>query len=96
MKILLGCITGLLALFYCYGLNLGAIELLRFVIGAAALWVPLGGWLYLLLRDEVPNRTVRLALSAGVSYALPTLFFFAAATGCGNSMCLRRGPLSKR
>jgi hypothetical protein len=79
-KILLGCITGLLALFYCQDLNLGAIELLRFVIGAAALWVPLGGWLYLLLRDEVPDRTVRLAFSAGVSYALTTLFFFAAAT----------------
>jgi len=80
IKILLGAITGLLVLFYCYGLNLGAIELLHFVVGVAALWLPLGGWLYLLLRDEVPDRTVRLAFSAGVSYALTTLFFFAAAT----------------
>ena len=65
---------------YCVELHLGALELLRFIIGALALWMPLGGWLYLLLRKEVPDRTIRVAFSAGSSYALTTLFYFAAAT----------------
>src|SRR5262249_25616831 len=79
-KIILGFTIAFLAAYYCRALNLGALELSRFVIGAAALWVPLAGWLYLLLRNEVPDRILRLALSAGRSYALTTLFYFAAAT----------------
>jgi hypothetical protein len=79
-KIVLGCIAGSLAVFYCYQLNLGPVEAGHFIIGSLALWVPLGGWLYLLLRNEVPDRTVRIAFSAGASYALTTLFYFAAAT----------------
>ena len=79
-KIILGCVAASLAAYYCRALNLGALELLRFVAGALALWVPLGGWLYLLLRNEVPDRIVRLSFSAGGSYALTTLFYFAAAT----------------
>ena len=79
-KIVLGCITGYLAAYYCKELNLGALELVRFVTGALALWMPLGGWLYLLLRNELPDRTIRIALSAASSYALTTLFYFAAAT----------------
>ena len=54
---------------YCVELHLGALELLRFIIGALALWMPLGGWLYLLLRKEVPDRTIRVAFSAGSSRA---------------------------
>src|SRR5437773_7997405 len=79
-KIVLGCITGYLAAYYCKELNLGALELVRFVTGALALWMPLGGWLYVLLRNELPDRTIRIALSAASSYALTTLFYFAAAT----------------
>src|SRR6266480_5558694 len=79
-KIVLGCITGYLAAYYCKELNLGPLELVRFVTGALALWMPLGGWLYLLLRNELPDRTIRIALSAASSYALTTLFYFAAAT----------------
>ena len=79
-KIVLGCIAGSLAAYYCEALNVGALELLRFVAGAIALWLPLGGWLYLLLRNELPDRTVRIAFSAAGSYALTTLFYFAAAT----------------
>jgi hypothetical protein len=79
-KIVLGCIAGSLTAYYCAELNLGALELLRFVAGALALWMPLGGWLYLLLRNELPDRTVRIAFSAAGSYALTTLFYFAAAT----------------
>jgi hypothetical protein len=79
-KIILGCVAASLAAYYCRALNLGALELLRFVAGALALWVPIGGWLYLLLRNEVPDRIVRLSFSAGGSYALTTLFYFAAAT----------------
>src|SRR5437773_2057400 len=79
-KIVLGCITGSLAAYYCEKLNLGAIELLRLVAGALALWLPLGGWLYLSLRNELPDRTIRIAISAAGSYALTTLFYFAAAT----------------
>ena len=37
--------------------------------------MPLGGWFYLLLRKEVPDRTIRVAFSAGSSYALTTLFY---------------------
>ncbi len=79
-KIVLGCITGCLAVYYCKELNLGGLELVRFVAGALALWTPLGGWLYLSLRTELPDRTVRIAFSAAASYALTTLFYFAAAT----------------
>jgi hypothetical protein len=79
-KIILGCATVFLGAYYCRALNLGPLELLRFVMGAVALWLPLGGWLYLLLRNEVPDRIIRLVLSAGGSYALTTLFYFGAAT----------------
>src|SRR6516225_2238349 len=79
-KIVLGCIAGSLTAYYCAALNLGALELIRFVAGAVALWMPLGGWLYLSLRNELPDRTVRIAFSAGGSYALTALFYFAAAT----------------
>jgi hypothetical protein len=79
-KIVLGCVTVFLTVCYCVELHLGALELLRFIIGALALWMPLGGWLYLLLRKEVPDRIIRVAFSAGSSYALTTLFYFAAAT----------------
>ena len=79
-KIVLGLIASSLAAYYCEELNLGALELLRFIVGTLALWLPLGGWLYLLLGKEVPDRIVRLAFSASGSYALTTLFYFAAAT----------------
>jgi hypothetical protein len=79
-KIVLGCVTVFLTVWYCVELHLGALELLRFIIGALALWMPLAGWLYLSLRKEVPDRTIRVAFSAGSSYALTTLFYFAAAT----------------
>jgi len=79
-KIILGAIAGCLLTYYCAALNLGALELLRFMVGALALWIPLGGWLYVLLRNEVPDRIIRIAFSAGSSYALTTLFYFGAAT----------------
>ena len=79
-KIILGAIAGCLLTYYCAALNLGALELLRFMAGALALWIPLGGWLYVLLRNEVPDRISRIAFSAGSSYALTTLFYFGAAT----------------
>ena len=79
-KIVLGFITGVLAVYYCKALHVGVVELLRFVGGALALWLPLAGWFYLLLRNEVPDRIVRIAFSVGGSYALTTLFYFAAAT----------------
>src|ERR1043166_2674578 len=79
-KIILGCTTAFLGAYYCRALNLGPLELLRFVVGALALWLPVGGWLYLLLRNEMPDRIVRIAFSAGGSYALTTLLYFAAAT----------------
>jgi len=80
IRIVLGCIAGFLTACYCVELHLGALELLRLISGALTLWMPLGGWLYLLLRKEVPDRTIRLAFSAAASYALTTLFYFAAAT----------------
>jgi len=79
-KIVLGCTTAFLGAYYCRALNLGPLELVRFVTSAVALWMPVGAWLYLLLRSEVSDRVVRLAFSAGASYALTTLFYFAAAT----------------
>lgn len=41
--------------------------------------MPAAAWIYVLLRAEVAGRVVRLALSAGGSYAVTTLIFFAAA-----------------
>jgi hypothetical protein len=79
-KIVLGCITGFLIVSYCVELHLGGLELFRFITGALALWLPLAGWLYLLLRREVPDRTIRIVFSAACSYALTTLFYFATAT----------------
>jgi len=79
-KIGLALIAIALAAYYCAQLNLGALELLRFLVGILALWLPVGAWLYVLLRKEVPDRIVRLAFSASGSYALTTLFYFAAAT----------------
>ncbi|MGE5818216.1 MAG: hypothetical protein ACM37Z_09350 [Deltaproteobacteria bacterium] len=79
-KIVLGFITGVLAVYYCKALHVGVVELLRFVGGALALWLPFAGWLYLVSRNEVPDRTVRIAFGAASSYALTTLFYFAAAT----------------
>src|SRR5437667_8451656 len=79
-KIILGAIAGCLTVYYCVELRLGALELFRFMAGALALWIPLGGWLYVLLRNEVPDRIIRIAFSAGSSYALTTLFYFGAAT----------------
>src|SRR5438128_700783 len=72
-KIILACIASCLTVYYCAELHLGALELLRFMAGALALWIPLGGWLYVLLRNEVPDRIIRIAFSAGSSYALTTL-----------------------
>jgi hypothetical protein len=80
MKILLVFVASCLTVYYCVELHLGGLELLRFVVGALALWLPVGGWLYLLVRNEVPDRIVRIAFSAGGSYALTTLFYFAVAT----------------
>ena len=57
-KIVLGCATVFLTVFYCVELHLGALELLRFTSGALALWMPLGGWFYLLLRKL--NRVILL------------------------------------
>ena len=79
-KIIPACIASCLTVYYCAELHLGALELLRFIGGALALWIPLGGWLYVLLRNEVPDRIIRIAFSAGSSYALTTLFYFGAAT----------------
>src|SRR6266481_544162 len=79
-KIIPACIASCLTVYYCAELHLGALELLRFMAGALALWIPLGGWLYVLLRNEVPDRIIRIAFSAGSSYALTTLFYFGAAT----------------
>ena len=78
-KIILACIASCLTVYYCAELHLGALELLRFMAGALALWIPLGGWLYVLLRNEVPDRIIRIAFSAGSSYALTILFYFGAA-----------------
>src|SRR6266550_1926006 len=78
-KIILGAIAGCLTVYYCVELRLGALELFRFMAGALALWIPLGGWLYVLLRNEVPDRIIRIAFSAGSSYALTILFYFGAA-----------------
>src|SRR6266480_3112613 len=79
-KIIPACIASCLTVYYCAELHLGALELLRFMAGALALWIPLGGWLYVLLRNEVPDRIIRIAFSAGSSYALTILFYFGAAT----------------
>ena len=79
-KIGLALIAIALAAYYCAQLNLGALELLRFLVGILALWLPIGAWLYVLLRKEVPDRIIRLAFSASGSYALTTLLYFAAAT----------------
>ena len=79
-KIIPACIASCLTVYYCAALHLGALELLRFLAGALALWIPLGGWLYVLLRNEVPDRIIRIAFSAGSSYALTILFYFGAAT----------------
>src|SRR5438874_1548000 len=78
-KIIPACIASCLTVYYCAELRLGALELLRFIAGALALWIPLGGWLYVLLRNEVPDRIIRIAFSAGSSYALTILFYFGAA-----------------
>jgi hypothetical protein len=69
-----------LAAYYCEALNLGALELIRFVAGVLSLWMPLGGWLYLSLRNELPDRAVRITFSAAGSYTLTTLFYFAVVT----------------
>ena len=79
-KIIPACIASCLTVYYCVELRLGVLELLRFIAGALALWIPLGGWLYVLLRNEVPDRIIRIAFSAGSSYALTILFYFGAAT----------------
>ena len=86
-KIILACIASCLTVYYCAELHLGALELLRFIAGALALWIPLGGWLYVSLRNEVPDRISRIAFSAGSSYALTTLFYFGAANT--QSKCLK-------
>src|SRR5437867_27792 len=50
----------------------------RTVTGVQTCALPI--WLYVLLRNEVPERIIRIAFSAGSSYALTTLFYFGAAT----------------
>src|SRR5437764_14637624 len=79
-KIIPACIASCLTVYYCAELHLGALELLRFMAGALVLWIRLGGWLYVLLRNEVPYRISRIAFSAGSSFALTTPFYFVAAT----------------
>ncbi|MEP6955850.1 MAG: hypothetical protein ABI883_03430, partial [Chthoniobacterales bacterium] len=69
-----------LAVLYCWALELGPIESARALGGGLALWLPLGGWLYLLLRRAVPDRTLRLAFASGASYALTTVAYFGAAS----------------
>src|SRR5438270_13941035 len=79
-KIILACIASCLTVYYCAALHLGALELLRFMAGALALWIPLGGWLYVLLRNEVPDRVIWIGISSCRRYALPILFYFGTAS----------------
>lgn len=66
-------------LYYWFAMGWSALETARLALGATALWAPMGLLLYLLLGAEIPDRTVRLTLSAAASYTLTTLAYFALA-----------------
>jgi hypothetical protein len=88
--------------YYCFALHLGAIELLRSSVGAVSLWLPLGGWIWIWLRNEARDPVIRLAIAACGTYALTTFGYFVAATAhctwlfyiaqaVGGAMLLARG-----
>src|ERR1700753_2741973 len=64
--------TSVASLGWCLFADLGMTpwEVGRVVAGLAALWLPLGGVFYVLLRDACPDPLARGTLSATASYAL--------------------------
>jgi hypothetical protein len=71
-------LTALGGIYYFFGMKFGLFELPVFILGVFALWLPLGGLFYHLLRDEVADRLDRFTFAALASYSLTTLSYFGA------------------
>ena len=65
-----------LAYYFSVAMHFGPLEGPLFLIGLTALWLPIGGTCYLLLRQEMPDRLDRFTFSALASLSLTTLLYF--------------------
>lgn len=64
-------------LYYLFSMQWTPYEFVRTLVGLAALWLPIGSVVYLLLsRKETISSLNRLVFSLIASYSLTTLFFF--------------------
>jgi hypothetical protein len=64
--------------YYFLEMKFGLVELPVFILGVFALWLPLGGRFYHLLREEFADPFDRFTFAALASYSLTTLFYFGA------------------
>jgi len=69
-------ISAALFVYLFWRLGCNVIEIVRFIVGTVLLWLPVVVLLYVVLRDQVPDRTIRFTLSAIGSYALTTFSYF--------------------
>jgi hypothetical protein len=75
-KYVAATLSFLLLAYYVRAMEFGVLELLFFIVGSIALWLPLGALFFVLLKAEIPDYTVRFTLSALASYCLTTLLYF--------------------
>ncbi len=67
-------------IYYLFGgMNFGPLEAPLFILGIFALWLPLGGLFYHLLRKEIADPLDRFTFAALASLSLTTLCYFGCA-----------------
>jgi hypothetical protein len=66
----------MLFVYYFHVMEFDFMELTEFLIGSIALWLPMGGLFFVLLKKEIVDDTIRVAVSALASYCLTTLAYF--------------------
>ena len=70
-------VISLIAITYCVvKLESSPLELVIALAGMAALWLPIGTFIYLLLPHQFPDNITRCTFSAIASYTLTTLAYF--------------------
>ncbi|MEH2066869.1 MAG: hypothetical protein V7K47_01630 [Nostoc sp.] len=79
ITLFLATITLFALVYYLVASQWNVVEFIRFCLGTALLWMPLGALFYLLLKRQVQEPIVRFTLSAIASYSLTTFIYFALA-----------------
>ncbi len=74
LTLIIGSISALAYYLVAMQWNVG--DLIHFLLACAALWLPLTGWCYLLIRRQIPETLPRLVFSMISSYTLTTPIYF--------------------